>query len=192
MEKDDVNEDFGENVIIDRHEAEPQIEEEPENKQEDAKQVLESVGIIKDGEVIDAPPALTPTQKQKEYKRKMTEKRLDALRKAREAKALKRKQKQEAQAQEKIKPVKRVAQAPKQETENEEERIERLVQARLAKSKPAPKAEKAKETEEERIERLVQERLKKHTPKQSAPTIDPAKQAKLEREAYFSKLMFGE
>jgi len=192
MEQDDVNSDFGENVIIDRPEAEPQVEEEPEEKQEDAKQVLESVGIIKDGEVVDAPPALTPTQKQKEYKRKMTEKRLDALRKAREAKALKRKHKIEAQAQDKIKPVKRVAKVPKEQTETEEERIERLVQARLAKSKPAPKPEQPKETEEERIERLVQARLTRPSSKPVAPAVDPVKKAKLEREAYFSKMMFGE
>ena len=185
MEQNDVNEDFGENVIqsdVDNS-LTPTTSENVEDKQEGTKQVLEKAGIIVEGEVIEGPPAMTPTQKQKEYKRKMTQKRLDALKKAREAKKLKKEQKLKAKAH---------GDTPLPPTtskvaETDEERIERIVQARLAKSKPAPKQEKPKETEEQRIERLVQERLKKHT-----PAIDPAKQAKLERQAYFSKLMFGE
>jgi ABC-type multidrug transport system ATPase subunit len=180
MDEQDINSDFGENVVLD---------DEPEQTQEDDTiHVLESVGIIKDGKVVDVPPPMTPTQQQKEYKRKMTEKRLESLRKAREAKALKRKNTIEQKAQEKIKPIKRIVQASKEQTETEDERVERLVQARLQKQKPTqPKA--TRETEDERVERLVQERLKRHTP--TAPTADPAREAKQEREAYFSKLMFG-
>ena len=77
----DIDKDFGENVVLDKEENEPVDEEERE--EEDTSKPLEDVGIIRNGEVIEAPPTLTPAQQQQKYKRKMTEKRLEALKKAR-------------------------------------------------------------------------------------------------------------
>ena len=195
----DIDKDFGENVVLDKEENEPVDEEERE--EEDTSKPLEDAGIIRNGEVIEAPPTLTPAQQQQKYKRKMTEKRLEALKKAREAKKLKREkmkqEKEQAQpkAQPQSKPQPRRAKPQAQQvknTETEEERINRLVEAKLARmnktSAPA-KAPAPKETEEQRIERLVQERLKSVKPRE--PDIDPAVKKKQDLVDYYTKLIYG-
>ena len=83
------------------------------------------------------------------------------------------------------------AQTPR---ETDDERIERLVMEKLEKLKPKQSqpthSNVKKETDEERIERLVQERLKQYKPKE--PELTPKQRERQEREAYFSKLLFGE
>ena len=155
MEKNDVSEEHGENVIIEETEAEPETETEAQPK------VVDETPADDDLEK----PKPTPTEKRKEYKRRMTEKRLEALRKAREAKANKRKQRIQQQRL----PVSDKPQPKSQPKQN-----------------PIVREKQRTETEDERIERIVQERLKKYQPQE-----DPAVKARRERQDYFSKLMFG-
>jgi len=192
-------------------ETEIQDEAPEETPEESPEEVLEKAGILSNGQVKEIPAPLTASQKQKEYKRKMTEKRLEALKKAREAKKAKRermlKEKAEPrlQAEVKEKPVKQTvnrrqnlgstktqpkARPPR---ETDDERIERLVMEKLEKLKPKQSqpthSNVKKETDEERIERLVQERLQKHIPKE--PELTPKQKADLEEQAYLRKLYYG-
>jgi len=83
-----------ENVVVERRGSAPltpttsgierDIESEMDVEPSD-NEVLEGAGIIKEGQIVAVPPPPTPSQQQKEYKRKMTEKRLESLKKAREA-----------------------------------------------------------------------------------------------------------
>ena len=173
-------------------------EVEDRTPQQSTEEVLEKAGILSNGEVKELPPPLTSSQKQKEYKRKMTEKRLEALKKAREAKKLKR----ERMMKEKEQPIKRdvnkkhdVEQPrtqPKRQKQKEtdDERIERLVMEKLEKFKPKQSQPNVKkETDEERIERLVQERLKQYKPKE--PELTPKEKADLEEQARLRKMLYG-
>ena len=221
----DIDNDYGENKdggsapvtprpqaelkVVLEHEDDIEEESSDEDVEQKTERVLERAGVIREGQVIEAPPSMTPSQQQAKYKRKMTEKRLEALKKAREAKKLKREKmlKERAPAPTPAAPKQRKMKdgalpryprpqaelkvaKPRQtpvSSETEDERIERLVQARLAKA--SQKTAPPKETEEQRIDRLVQEKLKSYTP--AKPSIDPLIQARKEREDYFSRLIFG-
>jgi len=156
-------------------ETEIQDEAPEETPEESPEEVLEKAGILSNGQVKEIPAPLTASQKQKEYKRKMTEKRLEALKKAREAKKAKRermlKEKAEPRLQDGALPH-----LPRPQAEVKEKPVKQTVNRRqnLGSTKTQPKArvkaQAPRETDDERIERLVMEKLEKLKPKQSQPT----------------------
>jgi len=152
-------------------ETEIQDEAPEETPEETPEEVLEKAGILSNGQVKEIPAPLTASQKQKEYKRKMTEKRLEALKKAREAKKAKRermlKEKAEPRLQDGALPH-----LPRPQAEVKEKPVKQTVNRRqnLGSTKTQPKARPPRETDDERIERLVMEKLEKLKPKQSQPT----------------------
>ena len=167
MEANDLNEDYGENVII---------EEEPETPTTPTvEDKLETAGVMKNGEVVEPPPVLTATEQKKVYKRKLTEKRIENLKRAREAKALK---KQGGVV--KPKASKKEAKAEPAESPAEAPAVTPVKKA----SAPAKKT-KSKMSDVD-IDKIVEERLAKRLEE-----MEPKKTEREEREDYFSKLIFG-
>jgi len=182
MEKEDLAKDYGENVIInDEEKPQQKAEEEPQVKNVEIEREIER-------EIQNLPPQQTPAEKKKEYKRKMTQGRLDSLKKAREAKALKRKQQIDAK-----KEVVKVAPQTQNKTQAPQPVKDQAPQpAKGGDTQLTPTASGIavnKESEEDRIERIVQARLKERTP--AKPKLSPAQEARQAKMDFYEKLMFG-
>ncbi len=187
MEESEISEEHGEKVVT----APPKTVEDK----------LEEHGVMKNGEITEPPPTLTPTEQQKVYKRKMTQARLDSLRRAREAKAKKKveREKSKAEKAERVKDVVLPKDTPKAVTARPQAELKNEViskpspspaPARAPAPSPTPKGVKGgntkSESEEDRINRMVEGRVNAKLKSQVKP--------KTEREVridYFSKLMFG-
>ena len=189
MEESEISEEHGEKVVT----APPKTVEDK----------LEEHGVMKNGEITEPPPTLTPTEQQKVYKRKMTQARLDSLRRAREAKAKKKveREKSKAEKAERVKDVVLPKDTPKAGTPRPQAELKNEVISKPSPSpspspapapapSPTPKGVKGgntkSESEEDRINRMVEERVNAKLKSQVKP--------KTEREVridYFSKLMFG-
>ena len=177
MEKEDLAKDYGENVIInDEEKPRQEAEEEPQVKNVEIEREIER-------EIQNLPPQQTPAEKKKEYKRKMTQGRLDSLKKAREAKALKRKQQIDAKKEV-------VKEAPQiQKHAFPKASAKGVVGETPLATAGTPKPVVNKESEEDRIERIVQARLKERTP--AKPKLSPAQEARQAKMDFYEKLMFG-